>query len=137
MDRPIKINGLKCRTVSGTGQGRAEVYIDSDGYAAFVWNKEIVMSKRDEYVARLHARLDQWNAEIDEWVARAETAKEDAKADYQEKIDELRGKREAAGRQLKSLQDAGEDAWEDLKSGVEMAWEAMGEAVESARARFK
>lgn len=95
------------------------------------------MSKREEYVAKMHAKLDHWNDEIEQMVAKADAAKAEADAEYRERIGELRAKRDQARAKLESLQNAGEGAWEDLKAGVEMAWDAIGEAVDSAKARFK
>lgn len=95
------------------------------------------MSTKDTYVRKMHSKLDQWNAEIDKLVAKADAARDDARSEYHERIEELKAKRDEAGKKLASLQESGEDAWEDLKTGVEMAWDAIGEAVESAKARFK
>lgn len=95
------------------------------------------MSTKNEYIARMHSKLDHWNAEIDKLVSKADEAKADASSEYRERIADLRGKRDEAKKKLDTLQSAGEGAWEDLKAGVEMAWDAIGEAVESAKARFK
>ena len=35
------------------------------------------------------------------------------------------------------VREAGEGAWEDLKSGVQGAWDAMEDALKSARSKFK
>jgi len=32
---------------------------------------------------------------------------------------------------------SGEGAWGDMKTGIELAWTSMGEAIDSARSRFK
>lgn len=95
------------------------------------------MSTKNEYVAKMHSKLDKWNAEIDKLVVKADAAKAEAGSEYRERIEELRAKRDEAKTKLESLQNAGEGAWEDLKAGVEMAWDAIGEAVDSAVARFK
>jgi hypothetical protein len=46
-------------------------------------------------------------------------------------------KQEAAREKLGELKRAGEDAWEDIKSGMDLAWESLGDAMKSARSRFK
>jgi len=38
------------------------------------------MEKRDEYVEKMKAQLDQWNAEIVKWEARASQAQAEARA---------------------------------------------------------
>lgn len=88
---------------------------------------------RDDYVQKMHALLDQLNAEIDALTRRAENAG----ADVRDELAELRAKQGEARTRLDSLRDAGGEAWQDLKAGVELARDAVGEALESARSRFK
>jgi uncharacterized coiled-coil DUF342 family protein len=95
------------------------------------------MSAKDEYVRKMHSKLDQLNAEIDVLAAKADQAKAEAHAEYDKQIETLRSKRDHAKKRMDELQQSGEGAWEDLKAGVEMAWDALGEAVRSARSRFK
>ena len=95
------------------------------------------MSNRDEYVRKLQEKLGEWNAEIDKLVAKAGEVKADAKNEYAEQIASLKAKQTAAREKIEELQTSGESAWDDLKSGVELAWTAMGEAIDSAKSRFK
>jgi len=93
--------------------------------------------KRDAFVKKIKARIDEWNAEIDRLKARAEQAEADARIEYHDEIQELKNYRNDARKKLDKLQHAGEGAWEDLRAGVEMAFDAMNQAVNSARNRFK
>ena len=95
------------------------------------------MSGRDEYVRKMQAKLDEWNAEIDTLTAKAGKATTDIRNEYNEQIVELKVKQAAARKKIEELQHSGESAWEDLKSGIELAWTAMGEAIDSAKSRFK
>jgi uncharacterized coiled-coil DUF342 family protein len=95
------------------------------------------MSGRDEYVRKLQEKLGEWNAEIDTLVAKAGEVKADAKSEYAEQIESLKVKQAAAREKMKELQQSGGSAWEDLKSGIELACTAMGEAIDSAKSRFK
>lgn len=95
------------------------------------------MSTRDEYVRKMQAKLEEWNAEIDTLTAKASSVTTDAKSEFREQIESLKAKQEAARQRIEELQHAGESAWEDLKSGIELAWTAMTEAIESAKTRFK
>jgi len=88
---------------------------------------------RDDYVQKMHALLDSLNDEIDALTKRAENAG----ADVREELAELRAKQHEAHTRLASLRDSGGEAWQDLKAGVELARDAVGEALESARSRFK
>jgi uncharacterized coiled-coil DUF342 family protein len=93
--------------------------------------------KRDAYVQKIKARVDEWNAEIDRLSARAEQAEADARIQYDEEIQTLKKFRDDTRNKLEKLEKSGDDAWEDLKSGAEMAFEAMNEAINSARKRFR
>jgi uncharacterized coiled-coil DUF342 family protein len=95
------------------------------------------MSSRDEYIRKMQAKLEEWNAEIDTLTAKADKVTAEVKGEYNEQIESLRLKQAAARHKIEELQRAGESAWEDLKSGVELAWDVMGEAIVSARSRFK
>lgn len=95
------------------------------------------MSSRDKYVRKMQAKLEEWNAEIDTLSAKAGEATADAKNAYNKQIDSLKVKQADARQKIEELQQAEESAWEDLKSGIERAWTALGEAIDSARSRFR
>ena len=95
------------------------------------------MSTKDEFVRKMHSKLDHWNADIDALSARAAAAEADARVEYQKQIEALRSKRDDARAKLRLLEDASENAWEDMKAGVELAWDVVSESVRSATARFK
>lgn len=95
------------------------------------------MTNRDEYIRMMQAKLSEWNAEIDVLTAKAGKVTANAKQEYAEQIEILKAKQAATRTKIDELQHAGEGAWEDLKSGIELALTAMGEALDSARSRFK
>jgi len=95
------------------------------------------MSSRDEYIRRMQAKLEEWNAEIDMLTAKAGEVTAEVKNEYNEQIESLKAKQAAARQKIEELQQAGESAWGDLKSGVELAWDAIGEAIDSAKSRFR
>ena len=95
------------------------------------------MSSRDEYIHKMQVKLEEWNAEIDTLTAKAGEVTADVKNEYNEQIESLKAKQIATRQKIEELQHAGESAWEDLKLGIDMAWTAMGEAIDSAKSRFK
>ena len=95
------------------------------------------MSNRDAYVKKMKTKLDEWNADIAKIEAKAEGAEANMKIKYNEKIAALKQQREEATSKLRELQNAGDDAWEDIKTGLESAWDSLGEAVGSVKSRFK
>ena len=61
----------------------------------------------------------------------------EVRAEYKEQIAVLKEKQATARQKIEELQKSGEYAWQDLKVGLDMAWSAIGEAVDSAKSRFK
>ena len=95
------------------------------------------MSSRDEYLRKLQEKLEEWNAEIDRLTAKAGEVTTDVKNECDSQIDSLKAKQSVTRQKIEELQHAGGNAWEDLKSGVELSLTAMGEAIHSARSRFR
>lgn len=94
------------------------------------------MALRDAYMDKLEAQLRESDAEIERLNAKADSARADARIEYEKKITELRARQETLNKQIASLQEAGEDAWQDLVTGAETAWTELRAAVRSASQRF-
>ncbi|MHB8121399.1 MAG: sll1863 family stress response protein [Desulfuromonadaceae bacterium] len=95
------------------------------------------MSTREEYIRRMREKLEEWNTDIDNLSAKASEVSADVRSEYNEQIAALRVKQAAARQKIDEMQKSGESAWKDLKVGIELAWSAIGEAVDSAKKRFK
>ena len=95
------------------------------------------MKNKDAYVQKLHAKIDEWNADIDKLKAKAAQLEADSRIEYQKQIDALKTKRNEIENKLSELSRSGEGAMEDIKAGIDRAWEAMNEAIKSATSRFK
>lgn len=94
------------------------------------------MPEKDAYVQKMHAKLDEWNAEIDKLKAKADKAEAESRLEYQKEIETLQKRRKEAEEKLGEVRQAGEGAWEDLKSGIQSASDSMEKALKSARSRF-
>ena len=93
--------------------------------------------KRDAYVNKLKAQIDEWNAEVAKLEAQAKKAQADAQARYMEEVDQL-NKRLSEGREMvKEIQSANEAALNDMIDGAEKMWSAFEEAFNKARSRYK
>jgi len=95
------------------------------------------MDEKNAYMQKLEARLNQWGAEVDKLQAKSAEASADAKLEYQNQIEKLRGMQDDARQELDKLESAQGEAWKDLKSGIEKAWDNMGNAVKQATDRFR
>lgn len=94
------------------------------------------MSEKDAYVQKLHAKIDEWSANIDKLAAQANQVEADSRIEYHKQIETLKRKQDEIKNKLNEMRGSGDEAWNDLKSGIDLAWEAMNEAIKSARSRF-
>ena len=92
---------------------------------------------RDAYVQKMKEQLDQWNAEAAKWEAKAKEAQASMKAEYEKQINMLHSRRDEAMYQMKLLQCASTDAWQDMMKGSDQALKAMQEAFNRARSHFE
>lgn len=94
------------------------------------------MSNKEAYKAKIRAQLDEWKAEADKLRARIKKKQADGKIDSSNYLDELKIKQQEARAKLKQLEDSGEDAWDDIKSGLEKATAELKESFKKARSKF-
>jgi len=95
------------------------------------------MITMEEYVEKLKAQLDEWNAEVAKWESKTKGAQADARAQYEEQLSAFRRQRDAALAQMRKIQDASGEAWMDLVRGADESWSKMQQAFEKARSHFQ
>jgi predicted nucleic acid-binding Zn-ribbon protein len=85
----------------------------------------MVMTKRDEYVAKMKVQLDELNTKMSELEAKAKEAKADARDKYQEEMGKLRAQSRLAVGKLDDMKAAGEDSWEKMVAEMEKIRDAF------------
>jgi hypothetical protein len=80
------------------------------------------MDKRTEYVENLSAQMVEWDAQIDRLKIKATSATSEARHEHSSEIAALQAKRDEAALKLQGISTAGDDEWEDLKTGTEQIW---------------
>jgi lipid II:glycine glycyltransferase (peptidoglycan interpeptide bridge formation enzyme) len=95
-----------------------------------------VIVNRDEYVNKLKAQLDAWNAEAEKWEAKAKEAQASARVEYERQLAAFRRQRDEALEQMRKIQAASGDAWQQLTRDADQAWEKMREMYEKTSAQF-
>ena len=95
------------------------------------------MTKRDDYVEKLKAQLDQWNVEVAKWEAKAKVAQAGARSEYEAQLEAFRRQRDQATEQLRKVQSASGEAWVEMVRGADEAWASMRKAFEKARSQFQ
>jgi len=94
------------------------------------------MMNRQQTVADLKHKLDQWNADLDRLEAKADQFGEERRRQLDATLDTLRQRRDAAHRKLEGMKQAGDDAFDDLRQGAIQALDTMQESLDQARQRF-
>jgi hypothetical protein len=95
------------------------------------------MDKRTEYVEALSAQMVEWDAKIDQLTFKADNAASEVKHDYSRAIEALQIKREEAALKLQGISIAGDDEWEELKSGAENVWGEVRTILNDAITKIK
>lgn len=93
--------------------------------------------KRKAYEEKLEAQLEEWNAQIALLKAKADKAKADARIEYYKNIEALENKQQEAGTRLQAMKAAGDDAWEELKTGAEKTWDEVKAAYHNVVSKLK
>ena len=95
------------------------------------------MSERDAYVAKLKAQLDEWNADVKKWEAKAREAQADVRVEYEKQLEIFRRQRDQAMQQMQKVQSAAGEAWLELVRGADDAWTKAREAFAKASSHFQ
>ena len=95
------------------------------------------MEDKKSYLQKMADQLKQWDHEIDELKAKTVTAKTGSKTEILRQIDELRLKKKTAQEKLKQLREAGDGAWDMMKSGLERSLSEFKGAFSNSAAKFK
>ncbi len=74
------------------------------------------MSKKDAYIEKAQAKIDEQISNLDQLKAKAKGEIADQKLKSHEKIEELEAKIKDAKSHLSEITDAAEDAWEHIKN---------------------
>ena len=95
------------------------------------------MDKRTEYVEKLSAQMVEWDNQIDLLKDKAESATPEAKSEFYNAIAMLQLKRDEAAAKLQGISTAGDDEWEELKTGTEQAWSEIRTILHDAIMKIK
>lgn len=95
------------------------------------------MEKRDLYLEKISAQIEQYNAKLAGLRGKAAEVHVDMKLEYLNQLDKLEGKRDGLNEKYEQIKKASEDSWEDMKEGTENAWNEFKESVAKAAEHFK
>lgn len=95
------------------------------------------MSKRDAYIEKMKQQLDDLNAKMSAFEAKAQEAKDDARAKYQEEMMKLSAQSRLAVAKLDEIKSAGEDTWESMVTEMEKVRDAFKHSFNYFKSQLK
>lgn len=102
--------------------------------------KAYTYQQKDDYLNLMKAKMEDLDRQIQELQAKAESkaseVKTQSKTEFNQAMEELRSKKQAAEAKYESLKSASAEAWNDMRSGMDSAMDEMSAAFERARASF-
>jgi len=110
--------------------------VKKEAKEAYDTTKAYTQEQMQAFREQTEIRLAEYKMEIDQLEAKAKKLGGDAKAKAEQQLAILRQKRDEVSEKLKELSSAGENAWEQLKSGIDAAMEDLGSAYKKAAAEF-
>ena len=91
---------------------------------------------RDEFVQRMKAELDRWNAQFGEWEKKTREAQAGLREHYERHLDMLARQRAEAARRLEEAQRASPAAWAELSRSADELWRSLRQAYDRAQEQF-
>jgi hypothetical protein len=88
------------------------------------------------YREQVKAKIDQIDARIDEFKAKMAQTEAEGRMQYNNVLQDLNQKRDAAKAKFDELQNASESAWDDVQQGFQNAWEELDQSLQRALRNF-
>ena len=96
----------------------------------------LTTTTRQEYLAKMQKKLDEWNSEIDTLEGRIATVTGPAREKLREQLDKARQSYDAGLEKLKEIQAAGESSWEKLRDEAEHIWDTLRHSINYFRSQI-
>jgi len=87
------------------------------------------VASRDEYVQKMKAQLDEWNAEIDAFESKLSEVGDETRKELEPYVQKARDARDIAVTKLSTLKNSSEESWESTRSEVEHVWKTFKQSV--------
>ena len=94
------------------------------------------MSSKEDFLVSADAQLFLLQSKVNLLKLNARNADLETKAEFNEFLNELTTKQEVAKEKVRRLENAGDDAWKDLKKGANQALRELDNAIMEVTSRF-
>jgi len=93
----------------------------------------VTQEQRAEYRRDATSRLERLDAELDSLIAHGKQAGKETQQEWNEAVANLRAQRDSARTRLDRIEDAGQEAWEDVKEGTDRLLGRLENSIGAAR----
>lgn len=97
---------------------------------------EFSRQTKEEFQTKLETQLKQSDAEIAKLREKGSELKDEAKANWEQKMANLETKRDAARVKLAEIGASSAEAWKDVQKGAQSAWDELDQAFRDASQEF-
>jgi hypothetical protein len=94
-------------------------------------------TKKEIYREKAKAKLEQLNTQINGLMAKFDETKADTKLQIKDQFDELTNRQDTVERKYEQMKKAGEDAWQDMRSGLDDALDDLEESFIQASEKIE
>lgn len=95
------------------------------------------MNIHNDYIEKLQAQLDEWDAQIKLLRAEAEKYEAEARIEYHKQVEQFDQHKQQLQQQMEALQEAGEQTWKDLQQQTDNHWDSLNQSLRSFMNQFK
>ncbi|MBA3980282.1 MAG: hypothetical protein C0462_06725 [Alcanivorax sp.] len=91
---------------------------------------------RKEYIQRLHAKLDEWDRELDLLEDKARHARDDVQRKWAERRPELEQVLRDLEQRVRQAHESVEENWEDTRQKLEQGWQRLSQELKTVTERL-
>lgn len=95
------------------------------------------MDTKEVFKEKIEKQLSNWKTTIDGLKVKIDQAEVDAKAKLHDQLEALHDKRVKAEKILEDISATGQDAWEQVKSGVEQGWTELARTAKRTMGKVR
>jgi len=96
-----------------------------------------MQDRKDAYVRKLKAKIDEWNSDIDALAAKTQRDHPELKTQCKQKIATLQARIKDAEEMIHTAHDAGVAAWKELKRETQASVDSCKESFSKAQKKFE
>ncbi len=126
-----QITEVKTKAAGANTRGKAEY----EKLISTLRSKKNVLKKKIH--DKMEHELQEWEKTLKELKAKAERGDEKTRGELKKMIDSMQTKKDDLKKRVGGMKKAGDDAWDEVKTGMSGAWNDLKGSFQKAASKFK